>query len=530
MSTPRQETHHDPTADSLWLEVQQNDERWFFELRATDDAAITVGSHPSAQIHIVSPGVAATHFHFERERSELVAVPGYRAGLRINAVKAPGPTRLSEHAIIDFCAVSLQINIHRARPENFRGHVSRRSSTPAEYLRALPGEGDVTGIALPAAPPLPTFSSFDTMEAAVPRFRTEGLVPLGAAPLPNVNPALGPQGTVVMRVVRLEPEPEPLPAPPVATPLPAFDFSRTERIPVVKIAPESTEPASPDSTPTRVEVPAPRRSSAPPHLAASPSIVTPTTPSTPLGVVVPIRIEPSAPVAPVIPARMVLPEPAASMKTADFDVAAMAPFLVTPASGLAPAPAPAALVPRLPAPSEPAPSVKTIPAPTETSRLLASRTPAWLVALGRSAQQRPLRVAAAALGGSVVLALALVGAARLTSGDARPRARETLTNPSAALPSSSVPPHSAGGGAATTQAAVPEASAALPPADPKQLVEAMTHLTSGRYTEAEVAYRAIANAKPTSPAYAGIADMLERSRSPHCRQKPLASGCPEVIP
>lgn len=245
MSTLQQDTRVDSTADSLWLEVQQNDERWLFELGASDEAAITVGSHPSAQIHVVSPGVAATHFHFERERNELVLVPGYRAGLRINAIKAPGPTPLPEHATVDFCAVSLQVKVYRKRPASFRGHMSRRSSTPAEYMQALPAETDATGIALPPARPLPSLSSLDTVEVAAPRFRTESLMRLGAAPRPNASPVLGPQGTVIMRAVRLESEPNEAPRQPVA-PSPTVDFSRTERIQATRLAPQPVERRSPD--------------------------------------------------------------------------------------------------------------------------------------------------------------------------------------------------------------------------------------------------------------------------------------------
>lgn len=522
MSTPHQETRHAPTTDALWLEVQLTDERWLFEFRADDEAAITVGSHPSAQVHIVSPGVAATHFHFEREQGDLVVVPGYRAGLRVNAMKAPGPTRLSEHATIEFCAISLQTNVHRTRPANFRGQVSRRSATPAEYLRALPSETDATGVTLPATPPLPTFSTFDTMEAVAPRFKTEGLVSLGAAPLPNAVSALGPQGTVIMRAVRPAPELAPRAAPPVAS-LGAYDLSRTERIPAVKIEPKS-KPVARDSTPTRAELPALRRSSAPPPSPGPTAVGAPVQSTTPVGVVIPVGTEPSASVSPVMPVRALLPEPATSMKTADFDVAAMAPFLVTPATGLAPAPV-ASLAPELLAASEPAPAVKTIPTPP-----VASRAPAWVVKLGRVAQRQPLPIAAAALGGSLVLALAFVGIARLTHDAPHARAQERRPSASAMMPAPTASARSAERSAATTQAPVPEEVQIWPSVDPKQLLEATTHLASGRYAEAEVAYRALASTKPGSPAYAGIADMLERSRSARCRQKPPASGCPEVIP
>jgi len=452
-------------ADSLWLEVCHSSEAWLFELGANDDIAIAVGSHSSAQIQIGQPGVAATHFHFEREGNTVVVVPGYRAGLRINSIKASGPTPLTEHTTIDFCGVSLDAKVHRKQPEDFCGHIgTRRASTPAEYLQALPGEHDATSVAVPATPAPPTVASFGTTAAPPARFRTEGLLPLGSVRLPPSAPALGPQGTVIVRV----PRPAARTTPPVTSALPP-DLLRTERIPVLAVAPRE-------------------------------------------------------PISPVPPVRSVLQEAPTGTKTADFDVAAMASHFITPASGVAAPPAmpsPACMVPPQidSSPPQVVPAAPTRPGP---------RAHAWLAAVGRSAQQRPLLVAATALAGSLVLALALVGVARI-AGPSREGTR--------AEPRSHAAPPSTGEASAalaerlpvpkfplTGAVPIPSASGGAAP------LVAATHLSAGRYAEAKEAYAELAGLQPSNPAYAVVADVLTRQQSPSCQQKKPARGCPQVAP
>lgn len=527
MPTPHHDTQLEPALDSLWLELRLDEERWLFELASDDDQAITVGSHPSARVHIPRPGVAATHFHFERDRNAIFAVPGYRAALRINSVKAPAPLAVPEHATLDFCGTSIESVIHRTRPSDFADKVGARP-TPAEYLRALPSENDATAVARSVATAPVSVSTFDTVEVSPPRFKTEGLVPLGAVPLPpEVAAPLGPQGTVVMRVVRPESIP---PLPPAAEPTrPTVDFSRTERIPVFKDTADVAGVSSPDSTPTRVDAPAARRSSAPPAPVQPQAVVlqTPPTPPTPLAVSIPIPTP--AVLAPMTPTRSLLPEPASAMKTADFDVAAMAPFFATPAAGVPSHPAPPTPSPNERPLSQPRATPPSVPS-TGASPMRSTRAPAWLIAVGQAAKHRPVPVAAAALAASIVLSLALVGGARLTGGhrgEVRPSSPRTIASSASVVGAAPIATQAT---VSTTPPAVSPSVAAPQTVDAARILAAATHLSSGRYVEAKAAYGLLATEQPANHAYVGIARVLGRWGSPRCQQKPPANGCPEVIP
>lgn len=148
MATSQRDAEQETTAGPLWLEILLNDEQWTFELGIDTDAAIVVGSHPSAQVQIARPGVAATHFHFERERNGLFVVPGYRAGLRVNAAKVSEPVALTERGVID-SAVGSFVKKHVLRFTFTRGSPSTRSSVTNDGrrldCRSCRGRGDSRG-------------------------------------------------------------------------------------------------------------------------------------------------------------------------------------------------------------------------------------------------------------------------------------------------------------------------------------------------------------------------------------------------
>ncbi|HKY34645.1 MAG TPA: hypothetical protein VJN18_01790 [Polyangiaceae bacterium] len=568
----------------LWLEVRLDDTTWLFELKAGEERAVVVGSHNRADVRITRPGVASMHFHFEREDDAVLLVPGYQAALRLNSVKAPEPCSLEARATVEFSGISLEVVTHRTRPAHLETMRSVDSAadrpSSAEYLKGLPDDTDPTGIAVAAvaghAPPL----SLDTLDVVREAWLTEP-TPGGTSEEPlrdalragdvsalsQPGTALGPQGTVVIAPVRLRAEDghSAADAPPSTArlhpPQPRQQWI-TERIPAARVPEpmnQTQAPPSPDSTPTRLESPAARRSKPPVPLGSHATVML----SPPPPLLDALLGEPRAPAKPAaaittgepLSPVQVQPRPLALesqtwQRTADFDVTAMAPFFVTPPSGIA---APSVGVSQTVAlangdvPALPRTSTSST-APTSRTVLRAPASPeAWLVLLGNAAKRSPLLVGAGALTAAVVLTLALVGASRLlpaatkhraaassspTSAiaphPAAPSAQPTLAPPSIAnsvtvAPLPAIPPSSS---AAASNRAPERAGVA---ADP-ELAQAVNHLTAGRFAEAESAYLRLSSRDPQNPAYAALSRMLRESAAARCSRKPGASGCPEVRP
>lgn len=148
--------------------------------------------------------------------------------------------------------------------------------------------------------------------------------------------------------------------------------------------------------------------------------------------------------------------------------------------------------------------------------------------VGRLAQQRPLLVAATALAGSLVLAFAFVGLARV-AGPPRDngqterllrRGQPAIAKPAATQDRQPQPSQSA-------LAGTPPSSPPLATATP---LAAATHLAAGRYAEAKGAYAELAREQPSNPAYAAVAGVIARQQSVGCQQKPPARSCPQVTP
>ena len=577
----------DPTLPDLlkspiWLEIRLDDTTWLFELKAGEERAVVVGSHPRADVRIGRPGVAAMHFHFEREDDAVLLIPGYQAALRVNSVKAPEPCRLDPRATIEFRGGSLEIVTHREVPSNVEAMnsedsaVHRPSST--EYLEGLPDETDPTGIGVAAvagSPPPLSLATLDVVRAAwvteqIPCLASDDLLrdELPTGDHPRMSPpatALGPQGTLVMSPVQLRAEDIPMVAAPPSTarlrPHPPKEWT-TERILVpasaLERANETPQRAGPDSTPTRLESPAARRSKPPAPLGGQPTVRLSSPPPP----------EPRSGESPAVAARAVgtmraplSPAPVRtapfsidhqnSQQTADLDVASMAPFFVTPPSGVAPprvGASPSAIRPETaPVPLPLAATSSTAPVARSVSKAPASPK-SWLALLGHAAQRSPLRVGGSALAAAVVLTLALVGASRLLPVAGAHRASlasgrgSTLTS-QAVLPSAQpapAPPTIANSIAlAATPATPPSSNAAASakgperggsvPADP-ELAQAVGHLKAGRFPEAESAYLRLSARDPQNTAYASLSRMLKERAAARCSMKPPASGCPEVRP
>jgi hypothetical protein len=227
----------------------------------------------------------------------------------------------------------------------------------------------------------------------------------------------------------------------------------------------------------------------------------------------------------------------------------------------APAPAPAAAASRLPAlerresgaqkPQGSPPSAASAPLATQetTSFDVAvvggaqarlpqqSASSAFLVQLGALTKQRPVLVLAGALMGALVLALALVGATRVTEPKRalepppRPTARGSGASagakpPARAPQAAQVASAPAGVVVAPTPEPKPSPRAAKSPVDP-EVAAAVGHLAAGRISEASKAYGALAARPRGGEVYAKVAALLAR-RASGCSEGSTAS-CPEVL-
>lgn len=275
----------------LWLELRLDDEAWLFELRAGEERAVVVGSHPTADVHVARQGVASTHFHFERERDGIVVVPGYRAALIVDHLPAPEPTAISKEARVEFCGALLKATVHDVPPLHMllqARHGTDRMMRGPDYLERLPEDWDTTvvGVAAVATASSPGEQASSDSIADELDMMTTTAWRAAAPPAP-----LGPQGTLIMQrpldddLAPQAPEPrKPQSLPPIAPP---------ERI---RLDPWSAPAAaSPESSPTRVSVPHPHGTgvrsnsggTATPQLALPPSASTATPSLAPTGTTVP---------------------------------------------------------------------------------------------------------------------------------------------------------------------------------------------------------------------------------------------------
>ncbi len=229
----------DATEDYLpiWLELRFDEKSWLFELRAHEERAVVVGSHPSCDVQVARAGVASTHFHFEREREGVVIVPGYRAALIVDNAPAAGPVTLTKTALVEFCGALLEVTVHDVPPLDMvlgARHATDQRAQGQDYFAHLPGDADPTvqGIVAVAPPqatidrePGPAEDELDLMTTTAWRA------------VPRVQ-ALGPQGTFIMK--RRPDAPVAPDAPVVTASAPLPPIAPTERI---RLEPWTAAPA-----------------------------------------------------------------------------------------------------------------------------------------------------------------------------------------------------------------------------------------------------------------------------------------------
>lgn len=245
----------------LWLELRLGDQSWLFEFRAGDERAVIVGSHVMADVRVAHEGVAATHFHFEREADAIVVVPGYRAALLLNEAAISDPAAIAKQACLDFRGIRLEADVHDVPPLHLllqARHGQERTRHSRDYFERLPGEAD------------PTVADLRVVSRANPTDEDELDLRTTTA-LRAVAPVdgFGPFGTVIMQ---LPPHDEVTPVSArLPELLPATAPDSTERL---RLEPwTTTPPESFDTSPTPVDLPRPRGTSTPGcRLSVSPSL------------------------------------------------------------------------------------------------------------------------------------------------------------------------------------------------------------------------------------------------------------------
>jgi hypothetical protein len=104
-------------ANRIWLELLLDSHTHTFEFVSSESAAITVGSHPSADLRIDRPGVAPVQFHIEREAEHLWLVPAYDSErLRVNAARLAAPKCINGPTVIEFCGLQVRARVLSASP------------------------------------------------------------------------------------------------------------------------------------------------------------------------------------------------------------------------------------------------------------------------------------------------------------------------------------------------------------------------------------------------------------------------------
>lgn len=257
----------------VWLELRVDESSWLFEFPAGEQRAVVVGSHATSDVQVTRDGVASAHFHFEREGDGIVVVPGYRAALIVDHVPAPEPLTLAKRGRVEFCGTVLVAIVHDVPPLHMlldaRNGTDRMMRHP-DYFEALPGDWDTTALAIAAVVVPETTDAKPTSEAAEDELDT--MTTSAWRAVQDLVP-LGPQGTVIMKrpdaaAVPIDPPDERKPAslPPIAP---------TERM---RLERWTAAAASPESSPTRVEVPRPQGRgghAAPPRSSSRPSFANP---------------------------------------------------------------------------------------------------------------------------------------------------------------------------------------------------------------------------------------------------------------
>jgi hypothetical protein len=162
---------------------------------------------------------------------------------------------------------------------------------------------------------------------------------------------------------------------------------------------------------------------------------------------------------------------------------------------------------------------------------------AFLTHLGTLTKERPVLVLGGGLASALVMALALVGAARVAEPPRR------ASTPAAAVPSANpatesvalAPSATALAAPAPALIAVPVPAAADPKRKPKGVVDpelaaAAGHLAAGRVADASQAYAALGSRPEGGEVYAQASALLARRAGQDCSAAPSAGArCPELL-
>lgn len=451
--------------------------RHVFELAELDDRAYLVGSSRQTDFRIDRPGVAAVEFHLERVGALAWLVPAYRGrGLRVDGVPVTNRVCIDGRLILSIGSFELEL---RVLPDDADvGETSRSSSAPrplpADYTNTVPTDTACTAVAMK---PL--------------EFDPSANVPTQQLPVVRSTTALvAPQQTQRMAPVR---------------PAPMVLHQHTERMAPLT-APPVRDLGATGGAMFETQRLAPVRG---PVVGAIP------TPQAPIAAHAIRPIEaPSSPRPPDDPAQMVTQE------TTAFDVAAVVDARPRVESAIA------------------ATTAAQAPPISKALRTAPRRPPPWhafLTQLGTLTKERPVLVLGGGLACALVIALALVGAARVAEPTRR-ASTASATASSRPVPGSAAPTPSATVLVASAPAlvAVP-APAAEPKRKPKGLVDpvlaaAAGHLAAGRVAEASQAYAALAARPEGGEVYASAAALLARRAGQDCSASPSASArCPELL-
>ncbi len=458
----------------IFVEVSRAGFRHILELEAETDRAFLVGASRQADVFIDAPGAAAVEFHLERLGSDVWLTPAYR-GRRLLVNGEPVRDRLQITSGVLLRLGEYELSVKLLGPDEHIGQSTRSSSAPRplpnDYSLGLPTDTQKTSVAM-------TSTVLEAADTAPVVAR-----PVSDAPLPDQR---------TERMAPLVP--------------PRLGVQATERL--VPVVPQRPAPFVGAIGPTETVRMQP---------IIVPALQARAEPQRPL----PTSVAPITTSLSTSSARL---SPLTTQETTAFDVAALRSS--TPES---PSAAPEPLTPPTTAALE---FVAEARGPSRVP-VAPSSLQLFLNHIGLATQQRPLLVVGAALAGSFVLALALVGASRLSHPGAPAAAHHAPSKAAAAAsamsPSSAAVPSPAPTIVVAPSPPEPEAAAHGAPPSESASRAAMRNLSAGRLAEAAEQYRA-AGSLPDGVVYAEVASLLSRRLSATCTAKNSpASGCPEIL-
>ncbi len=511
------------TNDSIWLELCVDGQSNAYELNADETRAVAVGSLLRADLRIDRPGVAPVHFHIEREGNDLWLVPAYGShDLRVDTARLSGPQRIKGRAVIEFCGARIEARVHEQRPVVTRESSARlRSDDWSERLLESPsrvfeqrelGSLQNTDSALPnsdGALPTVAIKKFVSSIAPMPEQPTTRFAPVTNSTIVPV------QRTVViapLRVIPLTSQPEGDKVPPTLRTgeLPAQPIETTERLESMnnRLAQDTIQMAPFWMTELVPEQNAPSDLPLVGQSVHSPS-ATPT-----------VSLSPGD--------SWVVKEPRQSQPHADTATTSyFEPFRISKA-----------------------PFAAALNAGTQSTRafdLQYVRTDefearGWLASLGLLSRRRPLLVWLV----GTVTAFALTASIALlwkhhrqpSESHLRPECPAHSAVPSSSTTRAATLPHTSTGRVPEPIVVIPAATSVVTSMPKKgqssnpELVAAVGHLMSGRYSDALVAYAALATQSPNDASLAVVSRLLAKKTDSKCSNPAFNSNisCPQVKP